>query len=253
MRNYKLSKHKKARNEQVIFRTREKTDRVSITLDTTNGTIHVPEADHNTMRVERSYERASGKPKVLSNVPAHQNSATLDVNTMLVKEYDYIMGIDTNTRIVNVQKFSICTYFFIMGEIQQFTDSGELPLSSGSFLICNPNEHINPERIGWYLSINHALKLPFDNGKGKLAVIVDSDKDHLPNINNQTKPYFQDNYLHKQLKFCYASDKDNDTLSGQLLKKCHISSSELMRNLTNEKITGLAKTETDFCDWYARL
>ena len=45
---------------------------------------------------------------------------------MPVKEYEYIMGIDTNTRIANDQKFSVCTYFL---SLEKYTN----PLTQTSF------------------------------------------------------------------------------------------------------------------------
>ncbi|WP_133151282.1 hypothetical protein [Vibrio breoganii] len=215
----------------------------------------IPEADPSTIRVERSYERASGKPKVLSSVQGHSDFAAFDVDTMLLEEYDYIISVDTNSREYNGQKISICTCYQVPGKVLQHVGTDGVPfVHLGSFIIVNPQPHINPELIGWHLVITNFLRLPFDTGKEMLAFIVDSEKDSLPEFNKRIKPYFKSSYLHHQVKLCYASDKDKDTLAGQMLKMCHNTSNQIFRQIQNEK-TALPKLTngSDFCDGFVQV
>lgn len=249
-----MSNHKKPRKEIIKCKSDKKIAKLSITYDSKRDLLTMPDADINTISVERSYKRSSGKDKVLSSIPGVGMNAAFDVNSMLVKEYDYIMAIDTNSRVIDGNKVSICTCCMVLGSVKQFTTTREVSMSCDSFLIFNPLETLNPEQIGWFLAIKYLLTLPFDNGRGKLALIVDSEKDSLPKFNSRSLPFFLNHYLDKQLKFCYASDKDTDTISGILLKQCHLRSNELVRAFQKNKLNLSEKVQSpDYCDWYSKV
>ncbi|EMC8465264.1 hypothetical protein ACP6H1_26040 [Vibrio harveyi] len=230
-------------------------NKISVTYDPLRDGLIIPEVDPSTIRIERSYERASGKPKVLTSVQGLSDFAAFDVDTMLLEEYDYIISVDTNSREYNGQKISICTCYQVPGRASQYTVTDGVPfVHLGSFIIVNPQPNLNPELIGWHLVITNFLQLPFDTGKEMLAIIVDSEKDSLPDFNKRIKPYFNSSYLHHQVKLCYASDKDKDTLAGQMLKMCHNMSNQIFRQIQSEKAV-LPKLTSgyDFCDGFVQI
>ncbi|HCG8655599.1 TPA: hypothetical protein NKA12_004601 [Vibrio parahaemolyticus] len=250
-----MSTEKKTRDEKVTFQVNKNVNKISFTYDPLRDGLIIPEADPSTIRVERSYERASGKPKVLSSVQGHSEFAAFDVDTMLLNGYDYIISVDTNSREYNGQKISICTCYQVPGKVSQYVGTDGVPfIHLGSFIIVNPQPHINPELIGWHLVITKFLRFPFDTGKEMLAIIVDSEKDSLPEFNKRIKPYFKSSYLHHQVKLCYASDKDKDTLAGQMLKMCHNTSNQIFRQMQIEK-TVLPKLTngSGFCDGFVQV
>ncbi|MEL4340061.1 hypothetical protein AAEH92_04995 [Shewanella xiamenensis] len=245
-----MSTDKKSRKEMFTFTTKEHVSEINFIYDKERDIFILPEADPNSIRVERSYERNSGKPKILSSVQAHRNFAALDVDTMLTKEYNYLISIDTNSREYDGKNLSICTCYQVPGKLDKFIDG--VPFHHLiSYVIVNPSKDINPEIIGWHLVIEKQIKVPFDNGKGVMAIVVDSEKDLLSKFNSGELPYFKDHYLPSQLKFCYASDKDKDTLSGQMLKMCHNVSNQVFRHIQTERKTiPLLTNGNGFCDGY---
>ncbi|EGQ9249117.1 hypothetical protein ACTHGC_004573 [Vibrio parahaemolyticus] len=250
-----MSTEKKTRDEKVTFQVNKNVNKISFTYDPLRDGLIIPEADPSTIRVERSYERASGKPKVLSSVQGHSEFAAFDVDTMLLNGYDYIISVDTNSREYNGQKISICTCYQVPGKVSQYVGTDGVPfIHLGSFIIVNPQPHINPELIGWHLVISNFLRFPFDTGKERLAIIVDSEKDSLPEFNKRVKPYFKSSYLHHQVKLCYASDKDKDTLAGQMLKMYHNTSNQIFRQMQSEKTVLPNLTNgSGFCDGFVQV
>lgn len=249
-----MNDKKKPRNEVIRFRSNKKLNKLVFSYDHENGSINIPDADINSIQVERSYKRQSGKNKVLSSISGTSSEPTFAVNDMIIKDYDYIMAIDTNSLEVEGNKVSICTYCQVNSDIKKFHSSKEQTISFGSFIIFNPNKSLNPELIGWYLTIKNSLTIPFDQGRTKLAIIVDSEKDSLPMFNSGAKPFFLDFHLNEQLKFCYASDKDTDTISGILLKQCHLKSNELMRAyLKKSAKLGKKVYPGSYCEWYCNI
>ncbi|TQQ59121.1 hypothetical protein FLL83_17625 [Vibrio cholerae] len=252
-RKLRVSTDKKPRDEKLIFRLKEGTGRISVAYDPLkNGLILPNTIDPNSVRVERTYERDSGKQKVLSSVQGFRNFAAFDIDTMLMQEYEYIISVDTNSRIINGKKVSVCTCYQVPGPVKKYIGTEGIPFTHlGSFVIFNPLIDINPELIGWHLVITNFLKTPFDDGEKMLAIIVDSEKDSLPKFNVRNKPYFLDFFLHKQLKFCYASDKDKDTLAGQMLKMCHNVSNQIFQIIYDRnEIMPDIMDGLGFCDGY---
>ncbi|MDN3681802.1 hypothetical protein QWZ04_15970 [Vibrio tapetis subsp. quintayensis] len=229
-----MSSDKKPRIDKIQFTTKEKVSQITFTYDRTRDGFILPDANSESIKVERSYDRDSGKPKVLSNVPGVTNFASFDVDRMLMEEYDYLISIDTNSRELKGKKISICTCYYVPGKLRQHKN-GVPFYQLTSYIIVNPNMDVNPEQIGWALVINNNLKLPLDDKDEIMAIVVDSEKDSLPKYNTRSKPYLGQSYLPEQLKFCYASDKDKDTLPGQMLKMCHNVSNQIFRQMQLEK------------------
>ncbi len=246
-----MSSDKKPRMEQFSFTPKPNKSSVRVTYDQARNGFILPDAIPDSIKVERSYERDSGKPKILSSVQGVTDFATFDIDSMIMAEYDYLISIDTNSREWKGNKISICTAYSVPEKLSKYIDG--VPFHRlDSYIIVNPRLDINPEKIGWALIISN-LRLPIHAKGSVTGIIVDSEKDSLPAYNSGKKPFFETSYLPKQLKFCYASDKDKDTLTGQMLKMCHNVSNQIFRQIELEKMElPTVSNGADFCDGYIR-
>lgn len=228
-----MSNKKKTRNEKFYYRTKDNVSQISITYDQSLGGFVLHDADPASVRVEKSYDRESGKEKILGNIFSGSDFATFDIDEILKRQYSYLISIDTNSRTYKNRKVSICTCYAVPGKLKDHGNA--IPFNHlVSYLIINPKSTLNPETIGWSLVIKHNLKLPLPNKNERLAIIVDSEKDSLESYNNKEKPYCGDVFLPEQVFLGYASDKEKDNLPGQMIKMCHNVSNQIAQKIFSD-------------------
>src|SRR5271166_2884151 len=146
-------------------KTRDRIDAVYGTVNSTDGTItlqydferdaiELVGADPGSTRTERRYERGSGKPKVVSSIPSNGSSSFTAQRALFA--YERVVAIDTNHRTTNGERYAVCFSYYVPEPPSSYVDGVPfLPL--GAFLIAGIAEGVNPERIGWHLTLHHYL------------------------------------------------------------------------------------------------
>lgn len=242
-------KNKKERIESFSFKTK-KTNNISFIYDyKKNGFIIDKEIlEEKSLKVEKSYKRNSGKDKILTSILLDENFTIFNVDEILKKEYEHVIAIDTNSKEYDGDKISICTCYYVPGLIKHYRN--EIPYEHlVTYIIRNPIEGINPEKIGWSL----VLKNNIINTQKKVAVVVDSEKDSLNKFNKKF-PYHLEDKLDDNINFVYASDKDIDSLAGSMIKMCHNASNLVFEKikLTKTSLKGI-KSDIETCEGYVQV
>lgn len=162
-----------------------------------------------------------------------------------------MISIDTNTKQYQGNKISICTCYHVPKKLSNYRKG--IPYNHlVSYVILSPTDIVNPEQIGWSLVIENHLR-PAES-TSKIAVVVDSEKDSLSEYNARKKAYFDKHYLPSNMLMHYASDKDTNSLAGEMLKMCHNVSNQLHQYMLKTKLTmPLLKNGTKFHKGYFKV
>jgi hypothetical protein len=209
-------------------KTRERIDAVYGTVNAPDGTItlhydfecdaiELVGADPGSTRTERRYERESGKPKVVTSIPSDRSSPFTAQRALFA--YERVVAIDTNHRTVDGKRCAVCFSYYVPEPPSSYkTGVPYLPL--GAFLITGILEGVNPERIGWHLTLGRYLA-NYRPSHGRLAVVVDSELSLHKAINTREVGYYGAHLLPENSSLVYASsDVDKDTLQGSMIRLC---------------------------------
>ena len=190
--------------------------KLSLHYDFAADQIEILGAVPGSTKTERHYERANGKTKVVTSVPSDGRSA-FDAKRALWA-YDWAFAVDTNSIDIRGNRCAVCFSHYVQLPPRGF--EGNLswrPL--GAFLISGIAKSINPERIGWFLTISSIA--PYLRHLGKIAFVVDSELGLHQSINARRIGYYESFLLPENVTMVYASvDTDGDTLQGVLIRAC---------------------------------
>ena len=191
---------------------------IRINYDSITGRLELVGAEPGSTRVVRSYKRDSGKDdKVTSSIP-HGAGAPFDPDDAL-KSFESVIAMDTNKRTIAGKECAVCFSYFIPVKLTKH--EGDIPYHAlTAYLIVGIKKGVNPERIGWHLTLTNNIK--FDpSAHTNLALVTDSELGMHPQINAREIGYYGGDLLPEWAKLVYASDKETDTLGGALLNACH--------------------------------
>lgn len=241
-------KDKKDRNETLYYRTKGAVSNLSFTYDPKTGEFTLHEADPESVRVEKSYKRESGKDKVLGAVFTNSNKASFSLNDAAKNNYDYAIAVDTNSKLYKGKKISVCTSYAVPDPLRKYDN--QIPFSHlASYILVNVRDEVNPELIGWNLIIKSHLRKAYK--KSKFVVFVDSEKDSLEYYNSGVVPLFGGEFIPDNVKLCYASDKENDSLQGQMIKMCHNVANSIYHGINKDSVINSDLTNgSDFLEGY---
>lgn len=193
-------------------------------LGTKSGPVKMKDAT-----ITKHHKRASGKDKVLTqyhfNNP-HYLENELDI---LLKEYDGVYVIDTNTKdITNGQKISICCFTFFYKQ-QRFSPLFYQCAPISWFQVQSDNEH--PEKIAIFRLI-HILELNVKHMIGrKFVIITDHDIGGHTAYNNREIEFLPGYYIPDYITLMYASADQGREVVNQIIKRCDKEASSIIRNL----------------------
>jgi hypothetical protein len=192
------------------------TGHVEVHYDEETGKIELVGAEPGSTKVVRSYERDSSKDdKVVASIP-HDVSAPFDPDDAL-KSFDCVVA---NKRTIAGKECAVCFSYFIPTRLTEH--SGDIPYHPlSAFFIIGLKNGVNPERIGWHLTLKHNLATYDPTTHGKLALVTDSELGLHADINARKIGYYGDHMLPPGASLVYASDKETDTIGGAMLKACH--------------------------------
>ncbi|HEY0233696.1 MAG TPA: hypothetical protein VGC86_01380 [Afipia sp.] len=219
-----MNKDRKSRDRQDwvygIVDARE-SGKIEATYDFERNAIDIVGAEPGSTKTVRSYERASGKPKVTSSVPSTGTT---------MKAFDYVVAIDTNSRMIGGKKCAVCFSYFAPKCLSAYEDRIPfLPLTA--YFIIGINDTENPERIGWHLTLTRNIIPAYRADHGRIAVVSDSELGLHTQINARKVGYYDNQMLPDWATIVYGSDKERDTLQGAMLALCHQGADRLLNEL----------------------
>jgi hypothetical protein len=197
--------------------------------------ITSPQIIEGTTKSYRTYDRDSGKPKVVTQAHLPSNGGYASLMRNLTTNYDMLAVMDTNTFQYEGDRFSVCCPCVTKqmdNPLEGKKKSYDITFARmHSIIIKNVPLDSNPEVVGWYLFILHFLPtLNLTSGK-TLAMVVDSELGKHADINKRLLPYYKDEYLPEKIELIYASSDTGDDPINKAIKWCDKSS-----NITRAKI-----------------
>jgi len=204
--------------------------------------IEIVDAQKGSTRIERNYERNSGKPKVVSSIPSDGKTSFTAKRALFA--YDRVFAVDTNTRMLFGKRCGVCVSYFTPKPPAK-CDS-EVPfICLAAYLIVGIREGINPEQIGWHLIITRHVNSSRTPDE-RLAIVVDSELGSHREINDRKKGYYMNNMLPGQIAMVYASsDADNETLGGMMIGMCDRMATKVFDQLGTMNIPAPTKKTAD--------
>jgi hypothetical protein len=198
---------------------------LTLNYDFQTDQLEIVGADPGSSRTERRYERSSGKPKVVSSIPSGGPSA-FDAKQALYA-FDWALAVDTNSLTTGDTRYGVCFSNYAQMPPRGFVGNIVYrPL--GAFLIAGIAEAVNPERIGWFLTIKHHLAA-HQAHMGRIAVVVDSELGLHRAINSREVGYYEGHLMPDNITMVYASsDKDKETMQGVMLRACDRNSRRIL-------------------------
>jgi|SRR5579864_1453192 len=195
--------------------------------------IEIVDAERGSTRIERNYERNSGKPKVVSSIPSDGKTSFTAKRALFA--YNSVFAVDTNTRMLFGKRCGVCVSYFTPKPPAK-CDS-EVPfICLAAYLIVGIREGINPEQIGWHLIITRHVNSSRTPDQ-RLAMVVDSELGSHREINDRKKGYYMNNVLPAQIAMVYASsDADNETLGGMMIGMCDRMATKVLDQLATKNI-----------------
>jgi hypothetical protein len=173
-----------------------------------------------------SYERESGKTKILNQIITDNNQINLNPNANL-GNFDWLFAIDTNTRKYKDFTISIsCSNYFKLKLEEPGLFKGNVKQGWTARVAMHPafifrNPTVNPEVIGWRDLINRIINSPEFKDALKVGIIVDSELAALSQYNRQEQPIIGDKYLPNNFKLIYASsDVGQEYPHNKLIRIC---------------------------------
>ena len=229
----KKSKSKKPRTEWVYARTKGKVNEIGLSYDPQSDTIRFETPMERTYQ-EVTYERKKGL-KILNRVPLEGNDLKFSTNKAMT-DYDDILAVDTNTRIIDEMSVSVTG---IVCGIHCIDPKNNSPAVEYYTPFCIEFEELlDPkEKIGWIMAIQELTSRKLINAERKIALVVDAHLEELLEINNQKKPIFDNYMLPHNITLIYSSaDVGREYISNFLINKADISSSMVLDYLETGKV-----------------
>lgn len=189
-------------------------------------------------------ERRSGRDKELFRSAPSNQCPVLSPNDYLGRFHNLI-AIDTNTNYFNGGKVSVTSAYHAMPMVSRISETRMLMGELALIETWNIKNSISPENFGWWKVLSSIANLQ-SGEMGVVGLIVDSDLGNLDKYNSGSEPYFLDNVLPKNVELIYNSDQgDPSHLSTRLIKNCHRSANELIRNQPLAVLDGFKPSSED--------
>lgn len=181
-----------------------------------DGRLICPQAASDSIVSYRSYDRASGKEKVIFKSPGGH----LNYMLLLQSEYDAVAGVDTNDYVLaDGRQVSICASFASRPILKNAHNNLWCDLTP-AFIFESVRPGVNPEVIGWHMFMTYVVPLLHMTPSQKLALFVDSELDEHANFNQRKKPYFRHHFLPTNVQLHFGTADTGTELPNQLIKAC---------------------------------
>ena len=214
------------RHTWVYFTGKDVTDKAKLTFR--DGSVEMEGADPSKTKVEISHERNSGKKKTIATNYYHGLSAEFEFDGSIKKTYQRLCAVDTNYKTIRGKKIAVTAICACLNLISERTNEVRYKIA-GMYVLVEPTDGINPERLGWDLAIRLHLN-QIEPGR-KVGLIVDSDEGIIAGINNREIGYVGNIKLPEHIGMIYATADRTDTLPNRLIRYCDSAASKLIKDI----------------------
>jgi len=175
----------------------------------------------------KGYERNAKPPKIVTQIEEDPQNVLSDPNQIL-KSFDHLLAIDTNTNTINGISVSVSAFFLVKNiEIRPPVWNVQLfPLEVVEFHECL----VPAEKIGWYYLIKRCIE---NNVSGRVGVITDHDLANIRAYNDRKKPIVNNVFLSDGFELIYAS-AERDTkyqIANAAIAQCDKTADQLLKHL----------------------
>lgn len=232
----KSNNNRKNRKEFITATTKPNTTSLTCDYDPSTDRFILHEADPKTTKSNVSYDRASGKEKILSAIPSRDISASVNHLSNLKNNVDYLCAIDTNSRIIGDTKVSVSVIYQVPGILREY--KGSIPFHClYTYLITGVVDDMNPEVIGWNIFLSrNIISNHFANGR-RLGLVVDSELDKLDSMNSKACPYYENYFLPDYVSLIYASsDSGKEYLANKILSYCDSTGKQILDKIQKDHL-----------------
>lgn len=141
-----------------------------------------------------SYERPKGAKSPLSRVPLQSSTPMFEIQRAVLKNFDYLVAVDTNTRIINTRNVSVTA-------VVTFKEASPPPGARAYWKLDVPfsweffdlrTDKI--ENLGWIAALGQLYAAGHVTQGTRIGMIVDSDLGNIPAF-NRTLPVFEQSVL----------------------------------------------------------
>jgi hypothetical protein len=216
---------------------------LTVHYDHETDKVEIVGAVSGSTRTERSYERSGGKRKVVSSIPSSGKTPFSASHALFA--YDWVVAIDTNTRTLDGKRCAVCVSYHVPEPPSTYATAGVPFVLLGAFLIVGISNEVNPERIGWHLTLTHHLA-PGRVSSQHIGIVVDSELGLHRAINNREIGYYKSNLLPQTASMIYASaDTDKATLQGAMIRMCDNMASIILEYFEKNGLPQLQSNSND--------
>lgn len=245
---------KKPRNEVIEFIIKPKSKTVKFEYNFHSESIVIKDNSFFNAKMETSYIKNSSKEKRTNSTPLKSSDLSFNVNKALRRNFDLLIAVDTNTRLINEQIVSVAMSYYIEKPLNLYND--KIPFYPGaSYIFLNPNNDISSEKLGWHTIISNNINLNVLDHYS-IGLIVDCDLGLHDAINSRRIPYFEDNYLPNNMQLIYASsDSTSDSLQNLMISSCDKFANKIMHSDELNEIIASKKAlkESEYCEGYSLI
>lgn len=177
-----------------------------------------------------SYERNSGKPKVLRTIPLSPTNLNARSVTSLGR-FKLVVAVDTNTKSMGEDTYSCscAIYSVIKGDGSAL---GVTAFAAWFAEILNPK--VSPEKIGWFYAYK-ILKKMGPKLNGEIGFIVDAHLGDLPSF-DRGEEILDGFALGGSIRMLYATtDTGSEEPANRLIKSCDRAAKEQLRYMERDK------------------
>ncbi len=204
------------------------------------GTVKCPNNESESLFTEYGYETHKGKIKITSRVfNGNNNQFTFKtIKANLTHNFDYIIGVDTNSNSFEDYKISI-TAAFLSEKLVDSRDNILTIYPHLYFVFKNVRPDLNPERLGWYYLMcffNFFKDHPPIDGSDRFILFTDSDYADHQDINLRKLPYFKSQLLKDNISLGYASSDVAHDMPNKLLRTCDKGANAILNQIKKGEI-----------------
>ncbi len=209
---------KKPRDEFIEFYIDNFEGELELKYDFADDSLEIENQIVDNAKVETSYKKTSGKVKRTNSTPLKNTELPFNCDKAIFKNFDVLLAIDTNTKLISNNLVSVTSSFFVNKPINECNKTGKYPFTPfASHLFINIDNSVNAEKLGWHIVISNYIQDHFPKNY-RIGIIVDCDLGAHDSINSYKNPYFKQFYLPENIQLIYASsDTKNDSIANQMI------------------------------------
>lgn len=237
---------KKPRDEIIEFYIDDIESELEFEYDFIKDSIKIKNAIVSNTKIQTSYKKNSGKTKLTNSTPMQSSELQFNCDKAIFENYDVIIAIDTNTKLIHNELLSVTSSYFINRPMSECNKIGEYPfIAFAAHLFIGIQDDINPEKLGWHTIISKYIESRFPSNY-RIGIIVDCDLGVHDSINISQTCYFEDFKLPKNMQFIYASsDKKSDSIANQMISYSDKLASQILNSKELDRILTSNNTMND--------